>query len=73
MRRIVTILVVLTGCGRGENVARDQPIPASASADVEGLCEVDPDPSAAPCGGEWCAEHGVPEAECEPCKARGEH
>ena len=36
------------------------------AVELDGMCA----PSSTQSCGEWCAEHGAPEADCAPCKAR---
>jgi hypothetical protein len=58
------LLLAAAGCrAEGKADASEKP------ADSSGMCVDEPD---AGCGAEWCAEHGVPEAECKICKARGD-
>jgi len=74
---LAAISVLLLAACDGKNQTTT-PSPRSSSAvssadDGSGVCEVLPDSSAAACGGDWCEEHGVAEADCIPCKERGTH
>ena len=66
------VAVTATQSPVGRSAKSALPAPATLGDDADGMCA----PASPQSCGEWCAEHGTLEADCEPCKkaaAAGQH